>query len=668
MSKIDLKTPIQFLKGVGPKLADKLKKLGVETVSDAIYFFPREYEDRSNPTAIGELQNDSGQVVIKGEISAIYHQQTRSRFSIMKVSIYDRTGSIQAVWFNQPFLDRLFRQGMRLIISGKVEYSEFDGVRQITVKDFEIDTGQNLSIVPRYPLTEGIYPKKMVGIVQASLDASLSEIEEWLPEELIKRYKLSDLQSSIKSLHHPAKMAKIGPARRRLAFDDFFLFQLGIALKKEGRKKEQGLSFKPDRTLIEQFIKTLPFELTTAQNKVVAEIFADMERAQPMNRLLQGDVGSGKTIVAAIAAINAINNGYQVALMAPTEILAQQHYAKLSKLLSNVKVALMTRVSKPKERADLYIGTHALIQSNVVYEKLGLVIIDEQHRFGVEQRSALAKKGKTPDVLVMTATPIPRSLSLTIYGELDKSVIDELPPGRTPIKTHFVPGSKRRSSYNFIREKIKEGRQVYVVCPLVEESEKSDLKAAKAEAIRLQEIFAEYQVGLIHGRMKSVEKERIMKKFAQNKIHILVSTTVIEVGIDVPNATVMLIEHVERFGLSQLHQLRGRIGRGEEQSFCFMIGEVKTDEAKERVKAMQESTDGFHIAEIDLKLRGPGDFFGTRQSGLPLFRVADIIRDERILNEARLAAFELIKKDEKYARNLWESQRDKIKSAGISVI
>ncbi|MFH1347431.1 MAG: ATP-dependent DNA helicase RecG, partial [Candidatus Margulisiibacteriota bacterium] len=658
----------QYLKGVGPKVAKLLKKLSVTTVEDLIYFFPRDYEDRTNVKPIGSLE-PSGFEVIRGEIISINHQTTSNRFSVLKLVISDRSGSIQAVWFNQPYLAKLFRRGMRLILSGKVEFSDFDGINQFSVRDFEIDTGSNPKIVPQYPLTEGLYPKKVRSIVTTALDNCLEEITEWLPDEIRDKHGLCALHEAINNLHFPDKLAQIEPSRRRIAFNDFFVFQLGLGLRRGKIKAANGITFKIDQKVLKDFRSSLPFTLTSAQERVLSEIFSDMKSPHPMNRLLQGDVGSGKTVVAALASLIAINNGYQAAIMAPTEILAQQHYTKLAKMLG-VKTKLLTGSTSKKtsdighRTLDLIIGTHALIQKSVNFEKLGLVIIDEQHRFGVLQRANLVKKGINPDVLVMTATPIPRSLALTVYGDLDRSVIDEMPPGRTPIKTYFVPEDKRRSSYDFMRERIKEGQQIFIVCPLVEESEKIDLKAAMDEAKRLQkDIFPEFKVGLMHGRLKSDEKEKIMKDFKSAKIDLLVSTTVIEVGIDIPNATVMVIEHAERFGLSQLHQLRGRIGRGAEQAHCFLLADARSKDAKARIKAMLDSTDGFHVAEVDLRIRGPGDYCGTRQSGLPNFRVADIIRDEKILREARKAAFELIAEDMESARNIWQSQGKKAQGA-----
>ncbi|MBU0671637.1 MAG: ATP-dependent DNA helicase RecG [Candidatus Margulisbacteria bacterium] len=668
---VNLQTPVQYLKGVGPRAAMLLKKLGVLTVEDLIYFFPRDYDDRTQVALISELTSADYQV-IRGEIIDIRQQLTRNHFSVLKLKIADHSGSIQAVSFNQPYLARLFRPGMKLIISGKLEFSSFEGINQFIVRDYEIDTGVNPKIVPLYPLTKGLFPKKLRNIAKTALDNCLADIEEWLPEELRLKHKLCGLCEAIEHLHFPAKLSQTVPARRRLAFDDFFIFQLGLGLRQSRIKAEAGISYNIDQRMLNDLQEALPFKLTSAQERVLKEIQADMQSNHPMNRLLQGDVGSGKTIIAALSSLLAIHNGYQVALMAPTEILAQQHYDKIIRLpgYQKIRVGLLTGATRKNKQVekldkhDLIIGTHALIQDKVNFEKLGLVIIDEQHRFGVQQRAQLVKKGVNPDFLVMTATPIPRSLALTLYGDLDRSVIDELPPGRTPVKTYFVPEDKRRGAYEFMRQQIKAGRQVFIVCPLVEESSKVDLKAALDEAERLQrDIFPELTVGLLHGRLKSEAKDQVMKQFKDGQIQILVSTTVIEVGIDIPNATVMVVEHAERFGLSQLHQLRGRIGRGAKQSHCFLLADAKSQESRARIKAMIDSTDGFQLAEVDLKLRGPGDFYGIRQSGLPNFRVADIIMDEKILREARKAAFDLIEEDVNSARNIWQSQGQKVKGA-----
>ncbi len=648
-----LQTPAQYLKGVGPKIAKLLKKIGIQSIEDVLYFSPREYENRTQLKPIAELAPSDNEI-IKGEIKSIFNQITRNRFSVLKLVICDRSGCIEAVWFNQPYLVKLFRKGMKLLVSGKVELSTFSGTLQMVVREFEVDTGENLKFVPRYPLTEGLYPKKIREIVKNALNNYLEEVQDPLPEKIIEKHSLLELKDAIQRLHFPQSLAQVAPAHKRLVFDDFFLFQLGLLLRRKKVQTESGISFEVNTAKLDAFIKNLPFKLTSAQQRVLQEILDNMRSEHPMSRLLQGDVGSGKTIIATLAALAAVQSSYQVAIMAPTEILAQQHYAKIAKTLKGlrIRIKLLTGTTQKKKKVeeingwDLIIGTHALIEEGVEFRNLGLIVIDEQHRFGVLQRAKLKQKGVSPDILFMTATPIPRSLAFTLYGDLDRSVIDEMPPGRPPIKTSYVTKSKRSKAYEFMRKQIEEGKQIFIICPLVEESEKLDLKAAMEEAKRLQDdIFPEFEVGLMHGRLKGDEKEKIMRQFKSGKMHILVSTTVIEVGIDIPNATVMIIEHAERFGLSQLHQLRGRIGRGTEQSYCFLMGEPKSSDAKARIKGMVESTDGFHIAELDLKLRGPGDFYGVRQSGLPEFRVADIVSDEEILRLARQAATELLKQD-----------------------
>ncbi|MFA4967534.1 MAG: ATP-dependent DNA helicase RecG [Candidatus Margulisiibacteriota bacterium] len=670
MSNDKLITPVQYVKGVGPKVAKLLAKLGVETVEDLLFLFPREYEDRSNIKNIKDLRLGDDIVLIKGEIQRIERRDTRSRFSIIKLLISDGTGQINAVFFNQPFLSKIFREGMKVFVSGKIEANLYEGGVQLSVRDWDLDTGSQPKILPVYPLTEGLYQKSMRNLINRTLENYLTYLEDIMPETVKLKYGLIDIQKAVATLHFPPEIKQVDQARYRIVFEDFFMFQLGLLINRNKIKAEKGIAFKIPEKLLDEFIGDLPFELTSAQKRVLAEIEEDMRQDQPMNRLLQGDVGSGKTIIAAISALIAINNGYQAVIMAPTEILANQHYEKLTKLLAGYKVELMTGTTQKKnkkvviDQPDLIIGTHALIEENIKFRKLGLIVIDEQHRFGVMQRAKLAQKGYHPDVLFMTATPIPRSLALTLYGDLDRSEIDEMPPGRKPIKTHYISSSKRREAYEFMRRKVNEGRQVFIVCPLVEESESLDLKAAKDEANRLQnEIFTEFKVGLIHGRMKAEEKDKIMARFKSGKIQILVSTTVIEVGIDIPNASVMVIEHAERFGLSQLHQLRGRVGRGSEESFCLLMADPKSQEARVRIKAMLDHIDGFKIAEIDLKLRGPGEFFGVRQAGLPEFRMADIVRDEKILKTARIAAADLLEEDNETARDLWLGQRKAIKSS-----
>lgn len=649
MQEKNLLTPVQYLKGVGPKVSKLLGKLGVRTIQDLIFYFPRDYEDRTHIMPIMSLNTPMDKVLVHGEIVHIENQQARGRFSVIRVTISDKTANIRVIFFNQPYLAQTFQIGMKLIVSGKYEVNDYEGGMQIIPRDWEIDTGEPLTVVPIYNMTEGLYPKGLRKIIKLALDLYLNQIKDVLPKSIISKYKLINIHEAIKNIHYPLDIKQIEPARTRIIFEEFFVFQLGMGVRRKEIKSSKGLPLDVSSEIVSKF--PLPFKLTNSQEKVLAEILDDMSKNKPMARLLQGDVGSGKTVIAAISAFVAIQNNYQAAIMAPTEILANQHYDKIKDWFLQYKVKLLTGTTQKKDKKeiledDLVIGTHALIEEKIKFKKLGLVVIDEQHRFGVLQRSKLAQKGKNPHLLFMTATPIPRSLALTLYGDLDKSVIDEMPPGRKPIKTYYVSKAKRASSYEFIREKIKAGEQVFVVCPLVEESEKIDLKSAIDEAKRLQEyIFPEFRVGLVHGRMKSDDKDFIMRNFKDKKIQILVATTVIEVGIDIPDASIMMIEHAERFGLSALHQLRGRIGRGQNESFCFLMGEPKSQEARARIKAMIDYTDGFKIAEIDLKLRGPGDFCGVRQSGLPEFHLADILRDEKLLGIARDAALDYLSAD-----------------------
>jgi ATP-dependent DNA helicase RecG len=522
-------------------------------------------------------------------------------------------------------------------------------------------------IVPVYPLTEGLHQKAMRHLMKQVVDSFAGDVESYINEEILARHHLVPLSEALREAHFPspeADMAKINngstPAHHSLVFDEFFYLELGLALKRRGFTLEEGIAFEVNHKYTIPLLKLLPFSLTHAQRRVLSEIKEDMMAPFPMHRLVQGDVGSGKTLVALLAALVAVENGYQVAIMAPTEILAEQHFLNIHAWCDSlgVKALLLTSSHKGKERegllervasgdAEIIIGTHAVIQEKVEFHRLGLGIIDEQHRFGVLQRGILKKKGENPDILVMTATPIPRTLAMTVFGDLSLSVIDELPPGRTPVQTRVYAETRRKQVYGLIREEVHKGRQAYIICPLVEESEKSELKAATQMAEELQSgAFPEFKVGLLHGRLKPEEKEAVMASFKANKVNILVATTVIEVGIDVPNATVMVIEHAERFGLSQLHQLRGRVGRGSHGSHCILIASDRlSDDGVKRLRVMEATTDGFKIAEADLEIRGPGDFLGTRQAGLPEFRVASILRDGRILEEARREAFTLVERD-----------------------
>ncbi len=660
-----LASPLQFLKGVGPQRAKLLARLGLETVEDALFHLPTRHEDRSRLVPFrsmtpGEARTATG--IVAG-ISPAPRGRPRAPLQVL---LRDGSGFLKAIWFNQPYLERVFKRGQRLIVHGKVQ--PYGGAPlQMQVKDFEVveecpdETLHAGRLVPIYHLTQGLTQRPMRSLMKRLVEAHAESVEEVLPEVLRARRRLESLPRAIKAGHFPETEAELAAARRRLIFDDFFLLQLGLAIRRQREGRQRGLSMNPPGALWRRLLGSLSYTLTPAQERVWREIRTDMAQAYPMNRLLQGDVGSGKTIVATLAILAAVESGYQAAFMAPTEILAEQHLMTLRNLLDplQVRVELLTNSIRSKARESLHaatadgtvdcvVGTHALVQEGVRFRRLGLCVVDEQHRFGVAQRATLRSKGEGPDVLVMTATPIPRTLALTLYGDLDLSVLDELPPGRKPVVTVARTEAKRRGIYEFLRAEITAGRQVYVVCPLVEESEVSDLRAATEMAGRLQrDVFPDLRVGLLHGRMSFQDKDRVMGEFKAGSLHILVSTTVIEVGIDVPNASVMLVEHAERFGLSQLHQLRGRVGRGPFKSYCILLGATSSGDAKRRIAAMTQTNDGFKIAEVDLSVRGPGDFFGTRQSGLPEFRVADLVRDGAMLEEARQDALALIARDPK---------------------
>ncbi len=660
-----LAAPLQYIKGIGPQRAKLLAKLGLETVEDALFFLPARHEDRSRLTPFRDLRVGD-LVTTTGTVAGISPPPRGRRGVPLRLTLRDSTGYLNGVWFNQPYLERVFKRGQRLIVHGKVQAPyRHSGALELHVKDYEIveeaddETLHTGRLVPVYRLTQGLTARPMRGLMKRLVDGYADLVEEPLPEGLRVRRRLAPLRAALKAGHFPQTEAEQATAHRRLAYDDFFLLQLGLAIRRHREGRQRGLAMNPPGELWRRLLGSLPYTLTRAQERVWREIRTDMAEPYPMNRLLQGDVGSGKTVVAALAMLAAIEAGYQAVMMAPTEILAEQHFMTLTGLLVplGVPVALLTNNTKGKLRAGLLagvaggeiacvVGTHALVQEGVGFRRLGLAVVDEQHRFGVAQRATLRGKGESPDVLVMTATPIPRTLALTLYGDLDVSVLDELPPGRKPVLTKARTEPARRGIYAFLREQVAAGRQVYVVCPLVEESEASDLRAATEMAQRLQrEVFPDLRVGLLHGRMAFADKERTMREFKEGAIHLLVSTTVIEVGIDIPNASVMLIEHAERFGLSQLHQLRGRVGRGPWKSYCILLTAASSEDAKRRIAAMEETNDGFRIAETDLELRGPGDFFGTRQSGLPEFRVADLLRDAPLLEEARQDAVVLVQGD-----------------------
>jgi len=659
----DLTTPLQYLKGVGPERARLLARKELETVEDALFFLPIRHEDRTQLTPlrairVGEVVTTSGTVA---GISPPPPGRTRAPLVLL---LRDASGYGTATLFGRGWLTRVLQRGQRLILHGKG--ARFKDKITLQVQDWELvesDEDEPVhagALVPVYSTTEGLPQRALRALQWRLVEAHAREIVETLPEALRRKRDLPGLADAVRSAHFPRDEHERQTALRRLAYEDFLLLQLGLAILRSRTTREQGIAMRPPGALVARLREALPWSLTGAQERVWAEIRHDMAAPYPMHRLLQGDVGSGKTIVAALAVLTAVEAGYQAAVMAPTEILAEQHFMTLRHLLEplGVPVTLLTSALRARERTErrtavaagevgCVIGTHALVQERVEFRNLGLVVVDEQHRFGVNQRARLKAKGEHPDVLVMTATPIPRTLALTVYGDLDVSVLDELPPGRKPVVTAARTESRRPQIYAFLREQVAAGRQVYVVYPLIEESEAMDLKAATDMAAHLQkDVFPDLAVGLLHGRLAFEDKDAIMQRFKAGEIKVLVSTTVIEVGIDVANASVMLIEHAERFGLSQLHQLRGRVGRGPWKSYCILLTAGRLGEdAQRRVQAMVETSDGFKIAEVDLQLRGPGEFFGTRQSGLPEFRVADLLRDAALLEEARRDAQAMIAGD-----------------------
>ena len=702
-------TDIRFAKGVGPKRALLLEKLGIRTIEDALWFLPWRYEDRSRIVSISQLVPEE-KATIAGTIHHAGLRRTRRRnMTLFTMSVQDETGAVEVVFFNQPYLDDVLKNGLRVVLSGPVVRQRRGvGVQMRTPQYEVVDEDEDLllhvgRIVPVYHETRGLSSRQLRRILWGLLETYGSDLQDPLPSRLLEQHQWPSLHAAIASLHFPGTGSDLSllndwqtPAHHRLAFEEGFLLQLALALRQRMRQSASpGIAFRLSGSYTMPLQKHLSFQLTDAQQRVLAEIEADMHAARPMNRLLQGDVGSGKTIVALHAMLGACGDGYQAALMAPTEILAEQHVLTIRPYLDalDVSVAFLTGGTSPKERAatlariaagdvQLIVGTHALLEQDVQFAKLGIVVVDEQHKFGVLQRGKLREKALYPDVLVMTATPIPRTLAMTIYGDLDVSVIDELPAGRQPIRTRVFRHNARSRAYELVRKEVNGGRQAYIVYPLVEESEKLDLEAVMQAAERLRSMeFVGMHVGIIHGRMKSDERAQIMKAFRAGDVHVLVATTVIEVGVDVPNATVMVIEHADRFGLAQLHQLRGRVGRGAQRSFCFLISSAgrrwdlgtdvpargtfvpalpfpsepaaerprrpagPTQTAGQRLKAMVQCADGFAIAEQDLRIRGPGEMMGTRQSGIPEFRVMNLVRDATALEQARQEAFVMIERD-----------------------
>ncbi len=687
-----LKEDIRFIKGVGPVLARAFAKKGVSNIEDLLFYFPRRYDDRRSIKPLSELQPGRKETV-RGEIVLSGVVKTKNR-EFYKVVISDGAYNLSIIWFrfNKKYHQHIFKKGTEICVTGEIVYNSYEKELQIihpAADEIEIIDGEEKEqeslnfnrIVPIYPLTEGLSQRRVRSITRYVTKKYATLFSKLIPEDIKGEYNLVDLGDAICRVHYPddttgcvdiysQSSVHSSPAHRTVIFFEFFSLELGIAKARSEATKRRSFSIKPVPELESRFIKSLPFQLTDAQKRVFEEIGNDMERSFPMNRLLQGDVGCGKTIVAILSILRVVANSYQVALMAPTEILAEQHFRSINRYLSSfgVKVAFVRGKMGKKSKEQLYkiiesggvdvvVGTHALIQEGVKFKSLGLAIVDEQHRFGVVQRSKLVSKGVHSHMLVMTATPIPRTLAITVYGDLDVSVIDKMPPGRKKVTTLSYRNTdyNRKKVYREMEKELRKGRQVYVVCPVIEnsfdqeteEEGKKDIAYAVELAKELQDkYFPAYNVGLLHGKMSSEEKDKVMDRFLKNEINILVSTTVVEVGVDVPNATMMVIENAERFGLSQLHQLRGRIGRGDSESKCILlVSSTKSDVANNRIKVMCSTNDGFRIAEEDLKIRGPGDFLGTKQSGIPKFRLADLVRDMKILGEARNAAFKLIDTD-----------------------
>ena len=687
LKSINIKDPIRYIKGVGPRISDILAKKDVTTVEDLIFYFPRKYEDRRNVQTIASVEPGAKSIIVGTVLSSRFINSRKGK--IYKVSITDGTGSLNLIWFqaNKKYIESTFKKGVKLVVSGDVTFSQYDRAIQIIhpkPQDLEIiEDGEEIEntthfnrIVPVYPLTEGLTQRRIRSIIKTVVDIYVDKLNYSVPKVLEDRYSLISLSEAIKEVHFPEKFDNVvdlddskqvngSLPHRTVVFFEFLMLELGLGLKKRNIVKKKGISFKKKSKIADEFIKKLPFNLTNSQIEVIEEIKNDMYAKSPMNRLVQGDVGSGKTVVSLISILHAVESGYQTVLMAPTEILCEQHYRSIVNYLAgfNIKTVLLKSALNSTEKkrvnrsikngeAQIIVGTHALIEEGVVFHKLGLVVIDEQHRFGVMQRAKLMEKADTPDVLVLTATPIPRTLAITVYGDLDISVIDELPPGRKEIRTfHFKDTDTNRPEiYNLIRKELAKGRQGYVICPFIDESENPEFSHVKYVGSVFENlknnVFPEFKIGLLHGQMSSDEKEEIMKRFLKNQINLLVSTTVIEVGVDVANATFMIIENSERYGLSQLHQLRGRIGRSELDSYCLLISDFAvSEEGEKKLSIMTKTNDGFKIAEADLQIRGPGDFLGTKQSGIPQFKFANLIRDWKLLQEAREIAFEIISED-----------------------
>lgn len=650
---------IQYVKGIGPKKAEKLNKLGIYTIKNLLYYFPRQFEDRSIIKKIAQLE-DEEKVTVKALITNIESYTPKKGMTITRIDVKDDTGFAKLTFFNKEYIKNTFRVGDSILAFGKVKKNG----RFVELNSCELEylsaSPKNIGkLVPVYPLSYGVTNKDIMNTVRMVFESKDIKIPEYMPEYLLKKYRLCGIEYAIKNIHFPKDKESLKIALYRLIFEELLVLQLGLFMYKGGSSDEKGILFKRNQRL-DEVLKSLPFSLTRAQNRALNEIIDDMCSEKVMNRLVQGDVGSGKTVVALLALAECVFNGYQGALMAPTEILAQQHYESFTETFEDIgiNVELLTGSVTKKQKEgilqrakdgeiDILIGTHALIEDNVEFKNIGLVITDEQHRFGVRQRGKLSSKGESPDILVMTATPIPRTLALILYGDLDISIIDELPPGRQPIETIAVEKKKRDKVYNsLVRREVDKGRQVYIVCPLVEESETLDITSATETAEEIKrDFFPDLRVGLLHGKMKPSEKDAIMTAFKNHELDILVSTTVIEVGVNVPNSTLMIIENAERFGLAQLHQLRGRVGRGKHQSYCVLIYGSNSEVCRKRMSIMEETNDGFKISEKDLEIRGPGEFFGTMQHGVPELKVANLFKHMKILKTVQQEARIIIGED-----------------------
>lgn len=656
---LDLKKDVKYIKGVGPNRVTLLNKIGIFTLEDLITYYPRDYEDRSKPRMIENLVDGEEALIKAVVVSRIVEIRLKNKMCMYKLLVQDETAKCTIIWFNQSYLKNKFMVGETYYFFGKANIKM--GKFEMSSPVFDgINTKNNTGrIIPIYPSTYGLSQNTLRKIIENGLEQVMGNLEESLPEYILNDYKLLEINDATEKIHFPEEFEEFKIARKRLVFEELLVMQLAlIGLKNQYNKDIEGIKFNSN-IKFEEIIKDLPFSLTNAQLRVLKEIESDMENNKSMNRLLQGDVGSGKTIVSIISAYKAVKSGCQVAIMAPTSILASQHLESFTEILEKYNIRcelLISSITKKKKEdilerlkngeIDVLIGTHAILEDNVVFKNLGLVITDEQHRFGVRQRSKIASKGQNPDVLVMTATPIPRTLALILYGDLDISIIDELPPNRKKIDTFAVTKGMEERVNNFIKKLVDEGRQCYIVCPLVEENEEIDAKAVVELAEKYKnETFKEYRVEFIHGKMKPKEKDEIMLNFKDGKIDILISTTVIEVGVNVPNSSIMVIENAERFGLAQLHQLRGRVGRGEYKSYCILKYNSKSNVVRERMKIMQDTNDGFVVAEKDLELRGSGEFFGTKQHGIPEFKIANLFEDLPILKQVQDLSLKIEQED-----------------------